>query len=181
MAFALIPDNCVSVRWRPRREDPLSEAANLLVTEDAGVRESLVALASCALRPGSWSASEIEEERRVSALFERMERTCPGIFRGQTAVTEKIGTEWSRSYAGLEARLETHGVHLVLAPYFKLQHQYLGTRRSGRKTCRQRSKKRAGKGPPDDRMQQGRALDLESGLVRAARARTRDPRDAGRT
>jgi hypothetical protein len=125
--FRLDPENCFSVRWRPQREDSLSEAANLLVTDDAGVRESIVALAACALRPGSWSAAEIEEERRVSALFERMERTCRGIFRGQTAVTEKMGAEWSRSYAGLEARVETHGVHLVLAPYFKLRHHYLGT------------------------------------------------------
>ena len=125
--FRLDPDNCVSVRWRPRREDSLSEAANLLVTEDAGVRESIVALASCALRPGSWSAAEIEEERRVSALFERIERTCRGIFRGQTAVTERMGPEWSRSYAGLEARVETHGVHLVLVPFFQLRHYYLGT------------------------------------------------------
>jgi hypothetical protein len=125
--FRIDPDNCFPVRWRAEREDSLSQAANLLVTEDAGVRESIVALAACALRPGSWSAAEIEEERRVSALFERMERTCRGIFRGQTAVTEKMGAEWSRSYAGLEARVETHGVHLVLAPYFKLRQHYLGT------------------------------------------------------
>ena len=63
----------------------------------------------------------------MSALFDRMERSCRGIFRGQTSVTEKLGTEWSRSYAGLEARLETNQGAFVLVPYFKLRHHYLGT------------------------------------------------------
>jgi hypothetical protein len=56
-----------------------------------------------------------------------MERTCRGIFRDQTSVTERLGGEWSRTYAGLEARLETRGGALVLAPFFKLRDHYLGT------------------------------------------------------
>jgi hypothetical protein len=119
--------DCFAIAWQPERADALSQFANLLVTEVAGVRASNVAVVSCALRPGSWDAAEIEDERRVSQLFDRMERSCQGIFRGQTAVTEKIGIEWSRSYSGLEARLETNHAALVLAPFFKLRHHYLGT------------------------------------------------------
>jgi len=125
--FRVDARDCFQIAWRPERHDALSQFANLLVTEDAGVRESNVALVSCALRPGSRSAAEIEEERRMSALFDRMERSCRGIFRDQTAVTERLGAEWSRSYAGLEARLETHQGALVLAPFFKLRNFYLGT------------------------------------------------------
>lgn len=121
------PRDCFRVTWRPQRYDTLSQFANLLVTSDAGVRESNVALVSCALTPGTWSAAEIAEEKRISAVYERMERSCPGVFRGQTAVTEKIGTEWSRSYAGLEAQVATHQGMLVLEPYFKLRHHFLGT------------------------------------------------------
>ena len=124
--FSVDAEDCFAIRWRPGRHDGLSQFANVLVNERAGVRESNVALVSCALRPGSWSAAEIEEERRLSALFERMERSCRGIFRDQTSVTERLGSEWSRTYAGLEARLETRGEALVLAPFFKLRDHYLG-------------------------------------------------------
>ena len=124
--FRVDTDDCFAIRWRPSRYDGLSQFSNVVVTERAGVRESNVALASCALRPGSWSAAQLEDERRISALFDRMERTCRGIFRDQTSVTERLGTEWSRTYAGLEARLETHGDAMVLAPFFKLRNHYLG-------------------------------------------------------
>jgi len=125
--FRVDAGDCFPIAWRPERYDALSQFANLLVTEDAGVRAANVALVSCALRTGSWSAAEIEEERRVSLLFDGMERSCRGIFRGQTSVTERIGREWSRNYAGLEARLETNQGALVLVPFFKLRHFYLGT------------------------------------------------------
>lgn len=124
--FRVDAEDCVAIAWRPERHDALSQFANLLVTGDAGVRASNVAVVSCALRPGSWSAAEIEEERRISQLFDRMERACSGIFRGQTAMTERIGREWSRNYAGLEARLETNQDALVLVPYFRLRHHFLG-------------------------------------------------------
>ena len=63
----------------------------------------------------------------MSALFDRIERGCPGLFRGQSAVTERMGREWSRNYAGLEARLETREGVLALSPYFELRHVPLGT------------------------------------------------------
>ena len=125
--YRIDPDHCFRVAWRPERYDWLSQFANVLVSESAGVRESNVSLVACALKPGSWSASEIEEEQKMSALFDRIERSCPGIFRGQTAVTEKTGKEWSRSYSSLEAQLGTQQGALVLAPFFKLRHFYLGT------------------------------------------------------
>jgi hypothetical protein len=125
--FRVDAEDCFAIAWRPERHDALSQFANLLVTESAGVPESNAALVSCALRPGSWSAAEIRQERRMSALFDRMEHICRGIFRDQTAVTEKLGAEWSRSYAGLEARLETNQGALILVPYFRLRNHYLGT------------------------------------------------------
>ena len=42
-------------------------------------------------------------------------------------MTERLGGEWSRSYAGLEARLETHQGALVLVLFFKPRHFFLGT------------------------------------------------------
>ena len=63
----------------------------------------------------------------MTALFDRLERACPGVLRGQTAFTEKMGKEWSRSYASLEARVETSHGALVLVPFFKLRHHFLGT------------------------------------------------------
>ena len=124
--FRVDDRDCFAIAWRPERDDRLSLLANLLVARNAGVRPSNVALVSCALRAGSWTTAELQEEQRISVLFDRMERSCPGIFRGQTAVTEKLGTEWSRTYADLEARVETRQDALVLTPFFKLRHHYLG-------------------------------------------------------
>jgi len=124
--FRVDAQDCFRVGWQPQRYDWLSQFANVLVTEDAGARESIVALVSCALRPGSLSPAEIEEERRMTALFDRVERACPGVLRGQTAFTERRGKEWSRSYASLEARVETNQGALVLVPYFKLRDHFLG-------------------------------------------------------
>lgn len=125
--FRVDAQDCFRIVWRPQRYDGLSQFANMLVIEDAGVRESNVALVSCALRHGSLSPAEVEEERRITAVFERMERSCPGILRGQTTVTERIGKEWARSYAGLEARIETNQGALVYVPFFKLRNHFLGT------------------------------------------------------
>jgi hypothetical protein len=124
--FRVDPDDCFAIPWRPRRDDAVSGFANLLVTEDSSLRPPPLALVSCGLRPGAWSAEEQAEEQRMSTLFDRMERSCPGVFRGQTAVTERMGSEWSRNYAGLEARLETRGGALALAPFFELRHFPLG-------------------------------------------------------
>jgi len=46
-----------------------------------------------------------------------MEKSCPEVFHGQTAVTDPFGSGWSRHYAGLDARLEQIGEGLILNRY----------------------------------------------------------------
>jgi hypothetical protein len=58
-----------------------------------------------------------EMERHVSALFDRMEKACPRLFRRQTAVTEPLGSGWSRNYPGLDARLEASAERVILHRY----------------------------------------------------------------
>jgi hypothetical protein len=68
----------------------------------------------------------MEAEKRVSALFDRMEKACPALFRGQTALTEPLGRGWSRLYPGLDARLEAHADRVVLNRYRTGTHVDLG-------------------------------------------------------
>ncbi|HXL76744.1 MAG TPA: hypothetical protein VN967_12905, partial [Burkholderiales bacterium] len=44
-------------------------------------------------------------------------KACPRLFRGQTSVTEPLGSGWSRYYAGLDARLEAYGRGVILNRY----------------------------------------------------------------
>ena len=60
------------------------------------------------------------------AYFDRIERECPRLFRGESALTDRYGAEWSRTYHGLDARLETKAGRAVLAPFFRLVYQDLG-------------------------------------------------------
>jgi hypothetical protein len=53
----------------------------------------------------------------MSALFDRIEKACPRLFRGQTAVTEPLGEGWSRHYVDLDARLEAFGGRVILNRY----------------------------------------------------------------
>ncbi|MGA8006254.1 MAG: hypothetical protein WCA17_09145, partial [Burkholderiales bacterium] len=69
---------------------------------------------SCALRPAARDPAEAATERRTSVIFDRIERACPRVFRGQTAVTEPFLNGWSRNYNGLDARLEAFGDYAVL-------------------------------------------------------------------
>ena len=91
-----------------------------------GEKGRVLSLASCALVPGERDPRDIEAEARMSRVFDRIERECRRLFRGHTAITEPLGEEWSRTYAGLEARLETHSGHVVLAPFFRLLYYDLG-------------------------------------------------------
>ncbi len=105
--------DCFAIPWRPDDADALSRAANLL----AGNRKSIepLSLVSCALSRVERDPADLEREQQASALFERIENNCPQLFRGQTAVTEPFGTSgWSRTYNGLDARLEAFGDTLVL-------------------------------------------------------------------
>jgi hypothetical protein len=88
--------------------------------------DRIMSLASCALVRAERDPLDLEEERRVSAVFDRIERECR-LLRGQRSVTERLGAEWARSYTGLEARMETRAGRVVLVPWFKLVYFNLGT------------------------------------------------------
>lgn len=54
----------------------------------------------------------------MSAVFDRIEKRCPALLRGQAAVTEPFGASgWSRNYGGLDARLEAYGGRVTLHRY----------------------------------------------------------------
>jgi len=107
--------DCFTIAWKPKGDDPVSRAANWLAHRPP-VSERL-SVVSCALRPAPRDAERAERERRVSVLFDRIERQCPAVFRGQTAVTEPLGDGWSRRYDGLDARLEAIGDRVILNRY----------------------------------------------------------------
>lgn len=108
------PADCFTIPWRPD-DDPFSRAANWL----AGNRESHepLSVVSCGLRGATRDPADIERERRVSLLFDRIEKSCPKLFRGQSAVTEPFGSGWSRTYNGLDARLEASAGRVILNRY----------------------------------------------------------------
>ncbi|HXZ93722.1 MAG TPA: hypothetical protein VEG36_12675 [Burkholderiales bacterium] len=112
IGFRVDPDDCFTIAWRPDFDDELSRVANLIV-RPLPPHEALSA-SSCGLRPVARDPAEEKEERRVSALFDGIERACPRLFRRQTAVTEPLLNGWSRYYTGLDARLEAFGDHVVL-------------------------------------------------------------------
>lgn len=117
--------DCFAIPWRPDDQDPLSRAANLL----ADGRKSIepLSLVSCALRATTRDPADVERERNISALFDRIENACPRLFRGQKAVTESLGTTgWSRNYTGLDARLEALAGRAVLHRYRVDRHVDLG-------------------------------------------------------
>jgi hypothetical protein len=117
--------DCFEIGWRPNDNDPLSRWANA-VSVHRESRERMMSLASCALADARRDPAEIAEERRMSEVFNRVESACPRLFQGQTAVTERIGAEWSRNYPALDARMETKNGQIVLGHWFKLRLSELG-------------------------------------------------------
>ncbi|HJT60531.1 MAG TPA: hypothetical protein VJ797_02540 [Burkholderiales bacterium] len=107
--------DCFAIAWRPDDQDALSRAANWL----AGGGKSIepLSVTSCALSRVARDPADVEREQRASALFERIEKSCPRLFRGQTSVTEPFGSGWSRNYNGLDARLEAFADRLILHRY----------------------------------------------------------------
>lgn len=116
--------DCFEIPWRPDDEDALSRAANWL----AGNRKSIepLSLVSCALHATMRDPADLERERRASALFDRIEKSCPRLFRGQTSVTEPFGGGWSRNYTGLDTRLEAFGDQLIVHRYDAGDYRELG-------------------------------------------------------
>jgi hypothetical protein len=115
IGYRVNADDCFTVPWRPDDQDALSKAANWLARTPPSPEP--LSVVSCALLPVSRDPADVASERQVSALFDRIERHCPTLFRGQTAVTEPFGSGWSRSYGGLDARLEMYGGRVVLHRY----------------------------------------------------------------
>lgn len=115
IGYRVDPGDCFTIAWRPDSDDLISRTANWLTS--AQPTNEPLSVVSCALRPGARDPAQAEKERYISALFDRMEKACPRIFHGQTAVTEPFGRGWSRDYVGLDARLEAIGDRVVLNRY----------------------------------------------------------------
>lgn len=117
--------DCFAIPWRPDDGDALSRFANWL----AGGRKSIepLSVVSCGLRRTMRDPADIEREREISALFDRIENACPRLFRGQKAVTEPLGSSgWSRNYTGIDARLDAFAGRAVLHYYRVDRHVDLG-------------------------------------------------------
>jgi hypothetical protein len=123
--YRIDPARCFAIDWRPDDGDALSRLAAGVALR-AEPHERVLSLGACALVRAQRDPREAAEEQRISAVFDRVERECPRVLRGQSSVTERSGAEWLRSYPGLEARLETQSGNLVFVPWFKLQHVGLG-------------------------------------------------------
>ena len=116
--------DCFTIAWRPDSEDAVSRAANW-VSGTSPTTEAL-SVVSCALVPGTRDPEQVARERYFSEIFDRMEKACPRIFRGQTALTEPLGGGWSRHYVGLDARVEAIGDRIELNRYRAGAHLDLG-------------------------------------------------------
>lgn len=125
IGYRIDPADCFVIDWRPE-QDGLSRAANLLAR--AASTAEVLSVVSCALRPALLDPGLVAEERRVSALFDRVERACSKLFRAQSALTEPLGSGWARHYGTLDARLEAIGERLMLHRYRAGQLLDLGVR-----------------------------------------------------
>ena len=123
--YRIDTEDCFAVLWQPDDADWLSRLANWLAREPAS-HAAVLSLGSCALRPGEREPAQAAAERRVSALFDRIEKACAKLFQGQTALTDALGAEWSREYPALDARLQTYGDRAVFERYLLLQYVDLG-------------------------------------------------------
>ena len=115
IGYRVDPADCFAIPWRPDDIDVLSRAANRLAG-GPGPHEPL-SVVSCGLRTATRDPADVVRERKVSALFDRIEKACSGLLRGQTGVTEPLGSGWSRNYSGLDARLEALSGRAVLHRY----------------------------------------------------------------
>jgi hypothetical protein len=124
IGYRLDGDSCDTIAWRRDADDLLSRAANRLA--GLGPAQEPLSVVSCALRPAARDPADVEKEKRASTLFDRIEKACGRLFRGQTAVTEPLGGGWSRYYPGLDARLEAHADRAILNQFRSATHLDLG-------------------------------------------------------
>lgn len=115
IGYRLDTADCFTILWRPDSNDSVSRAANSFAVTPPS--SEILSVVSCALQPTARDAARAEREGRVSILFDRLEKACPNVFHGNTAVTEPFGRGWLRHYAGLDARLELIGDRLILNRY----------------------------------------------------------------
>jgi hypothetical protein len=125
IGYRVDASDCFTIAWRPGRDDALSRWANRLARRAPS--DEPLSVVSCALLPAPRDPLREAEARSASTLFDRIERACPALFHGQTAVTDALSTGWARLYNGLDARLELHGKHLVFNRYYAGSTVDLGT------------------------------------------------------
>lgn len=124
IGYRVDADDCFTIEWRPVGGDAISRVANWLARAQPTTEP--LSVTSCGLRAATRDPARAERERQVSALFDRIEKSCPEFFRGHTAVTEPLGSGWSRHYVGLDARLEAIGGNVILNRYRAGDHLDLG-------------------------------------------------------
>jgi hypothetical protein len=115
IGYRLDTTDCFTIAWRPDDQDALSRVANR-ISDPAPSAEPL-SVGSCRMILQPRDAADVQAERRASALFDLIEGKCPVLFKGQTAVTEPLGSGWSRTYGGLDARLEAYDGRVLLNRY----------------------------------------------------------------
>ena len=125
IGYRVNAQDCFAIAWRPERDDALSRWANALAARPPAAEP--LSVVSCALVPAPQDPAREAAERRASEIFDRVEKACPALFRGQTAVTDALATGWARLYNGLDARLELHGEHLVFNRFYAGATLDLGT------------------------------------------------------
>jgi hypothetical protein len=124
IGYRLDAADCLTIAWRRDDDDLLSRAANRLA--GIGPAQEPLSVVSCALRPATRDPLDVVREKRASMLFDRIEKGCRTLFRGQTAVTEPLGGGWSRYYSGLDARLEAYADRVILNRLRSATHFDLG-------------------------------------------------------
>jgi len=111
LGYKVDAQDCFTIAWHPEY-DNLASAANFLARVPPS--EEPLSVVSCALVAAPRDAADAAAERRMSAVFDRIERSCP-LLHGQTAVTEPFGASgWMRHYNGIDARLEAFGGGVLL-------------------------------------------------------------------
>jgi len=123
--FRMDPQDCYLIQWRKDDADMLSRAANLVAKEFRSPPRRFAF--SCALRQAPPDPQEIAAEERISRVFDHIERVCTNIFHGENGLTERLGSDWTRTYVSVDGHLDTQGERVFFVPIHSLEHINLGT------------------------------------------------------